>query len=81
MHWNHRIVRRKHTYVDGSTEYTYGIHEVYYDEDGNVETWTVEPTYPHGDSIEDIKWSLKHMAKCLEHPVLDYETMIKKIEG
>lgn len=81
MHWNHRVVRRKYEYNDGKyVEYCYAIHEVYYDEDGKPDTMTKEPTDPHGESIKDLKWSLKKMKECLEHPVLDYETM-EEIEG
>ena len=75
MHWNHRVVRRQYTHSDGSIEYTYTIREVYYDEDGKVDFMTEEPIYPHGESIKDLRWSLEKMKECLEHPVLDYETM------
>ncbi len=70
-HWNHRVVRRSW----GDDEYSYGIHEVYYNVDGSVSSMTKDPTNPRGEDIEELKWSLKKMTECLNHPVLDYETL------
>ena len=68
-HWNHRVIRTPYNIGEKDPYYTYGIHEVYYDEDGPF-SWTVEPIKFTGDSVEDIKWSLEKMLECLSKPVL-----------
>jgi len=43
MYWNYRIMQ----YPDGEC----GIHEVYYDDDGNVESWTQNAVPVEGDDV------------------------------
>ena len=72
-HWNHRITRETITNPDGSTEYLYGIREVYYDDDGNVTSWTSEFIAAVGDSIEDVTVTLSRMSSCIDRGVLDID--------
>lgn len=51
MTWNYRIVE----YADGSG---FGLHEVYYDDDGNEDAMTANPAGFVGESAEDIRGSL-----------------------
>lgn len=73
MTWNHRVMRHESGPIgfcdDGCW---YGIHEVYYDEQGNVDGYTKDALVT-GDNIEDLKWALQKMLECLEKPVLEYE--------
>lgn len=63
MTWNHRVIKDEHG--------QYMIHEVYYDKDGNIETWTENSTSPCGDeSLADLKEDIKIYVKALEKPVL-----------
>ncbi len=46
--WNYRVVRKKNIYIDSANkkervDYTYAIHEAYYDEDGHAGAITQEP--------------------------------------
>ena len=68
MTWNYRIVRKDTT--DG--EY-YGVHEVYYDSDGNTEKATVDPIGPAGDTLKELRQDLAYMLAALRLPVLNYE--------
>lgn len=38
MSWNYRIIKH-----DKDAEVWYGLHEVYYDDKDNVDTWTEDP--------------------------------------
>ena len=84
MTWNHRVVRRE--YPEAASEedrVLYGIHEVYYDEAGVCDATTVEPEPVIGTSVDDLRWTLEHMLRALDKPVLDYETRkeITPLEG
>ena len=72
MNWDYRIMRRT-TITHDYTDIIDGIHEVYYEKDGTVSSWTadaVEIMSEPGDMEEE----LKHVCKALEKPILDYET-------
>jgi hypothetical protein len=78
--WNYRIVRKKNTYIDPKNEkervdYTYSIHEAYYDENGYVGAITREPVEPFGDTVEELRHSLIMMAEAFGQPVLDYNNI------
>ena len=49
MSWNYRIIKH---------EDYYGLHEVYYDDEGEVDAWTLEPLWV-GDDIKDLQDSLE----------------------
>ena len=70
MSWNYRVIRHIHTHNDIDEEY-YQIHEVFYDDDGNPETMTVEGIIPFGDTEEDLKEVMEMMANALTKNVLD----------
>ena len=69
MTWNYRVV---HHLMD-ETDY-YGIHEVYYDEDGRPQNVTVDPMdVGWEESVKGVAQTLKWMRKALKQPVLEYE--------
>lgn len=68
MHWNHRVMRQ---HFDGTDEVTYGIREVFYNDDGSIDGWTAEPIDPHGETVEELRADLERMLACLDRPVLD----------
>ena len=72
MTWNYRVVRKTETGYDNLGEY-YGIHEVYYDDDGNPEMVTVEPVAIVGDTLLELQWEYAHYLRALLKPVLDYD--------
>ena len=69
MHWNYRLMRREH-----SGETTVAIHEVFYDDNGDVDGWTEGPCQPMGASPDGLLDDLKTMLEAFDQPVLDYET-------
>ena len=76
--WNYRVVRKKHICVDSTdnrerVDYTYAIHEAYYDKKGHVGAITDDPVEPFGDNIEELRHSWLMMAEAFGQPVLDYD--------
>ena len=68
MSWNHRLMKMK----DGEDDF-YQIHEVFYDIEGNVESYTKNGVTVGGNNIEEVKWVLLEMLAALDKPVLNYE--------
>ena len=68
MSWNHRVMKMK----DEEDDY-YQIHEVFYDKEGNVESYTKNGVTVGGNNIEEVRWVLQEMLAALDKPVLDYE--------
>jgi len=66
MGWNNRVMR----YKDGSL----GIHEVYYEDDGTVNGYTIEAVGCYGDDLEDLKLGLDLKLQALDREILDYES-------
>ena len=78
--WNYRVVRKKNTYIDPTNkkervDYTYAVHEAYYDENGHVGAITQEPVEPFGDTVEELRHSWVMMAEAFGQPVLDYDNI------
>ena len=74
-HWNHRVMRHvEFSPVQRQEVVWYAIHEVYYNDDGEVNGWKENPDYARGDDLEDLTAYLGLMTEALKHPVLDYET-------
>jgi len=78
--WNYRVVRKKNTYIDPANkkervDYTYAIHEAYYDENGHVGAITQEPVEPFGENVEELRHSWVMMAEAFGQPVLDYSNI------
>ena len=76
--WNYRVVRKKNIFHDSSskkerTDYTYAIHEAYYDKNGFVGAITKDPIEPFGDNIEELRHSWVMMAEAFGKPILDYD--------
>ena len=65
MIWNYRVIRKVE-----KEEYTFGIHEVYYKEDGTVEGWTENHGGPFGETVEELQRKLELMKTALDKPVL-----------
>jgi hypothetical protein len=67
-HWNHRVVRKNGMLA---------IHEVHYATPGASSGpcgTTVDPVDVHGETIEELRWTLEHMLRCLDKPIIDFAT-------
>lgn len=67
--WNYRIM----TLDKGAT---WGIHEVYYDEDGKPNGYTENPQEPYGETLDELKNDLLYMLRAFEKPILTPEDCI-----
>lgn len=79
MSWNYRVVRRRHEY-GGKDVYTFGIHEVYYNDEGKPRNLTVDPVTLCGQSREDVREDLELMLGAFSSPVLDYDEINEVVE-
>lgn len=68
MHWNHRVMA--HTDDMGETYYT--IHEVYYDDSGQPDSWTEKSVPALGYSLDELRGELEQMLAATYKPTLDY---------
>jgi len=64
--WNYRVIKS----LDPIEGDTFQIHEVYYDENGNIAMWTERPTELAEGSIESLKSTLKAMIDATRKPAL-----------
>lgn len=76
MPWNYRMMRQV-----CHDEIIYGIHEVYYDENGNVKNWTVNVLGPKGETYEDFIADFEHWMAAFDKPLLDEIELQNKQEG
>lgn len=49
----------------------YQVHEVYYAEDGSIETWTVDPVEPLGESLTELREDIRYFLAAFRKPVLE----------
>jgi len=95
-HWNHRVCKSISKVDRGNGEVTiitYGIHEVYYLDNGEVYGVTEEPTpiASYHDSVldegtpenclEELQESVKRVQRAMELPVIDLDTLKYAKEG
>jgi hypothetical protein len=66
MTWNYRVIKK-----DGHL----GIHGVYYDEAGKIESYDLEPNKPLGDDLDDLRNVLELMIESLDKEILDFDRL------
>ncbi len=71
--WDHRVVRRNYEYGSGQSEEIFAIHEVYYNNAGEIESMTENPTIPIGNDLEELKKVLENFMTALSKPVIEYD--------
>jgi len=67
--WAHRVMRRK-----DKAGASFGIHEVYFADDGHAEHWTKGPIEAAAGTLKGLRWTLRWMTEALDEPVLDHKT-------
>ena len=74
MTWTYRVIKDE--------EGTHSIAEVYTDtpETGKV-SWTVEPCYPIGEDLDELRRDIHMMLKAFDKPVLDEATLRETIKN
>jgi hypothetical protein len=74
MSWSYRVVKTVTKIPLGDIDISYGIHEVYYDENGDIVNISESLAHPLSDDLEGLKWSLERMMEACNKPVIDYNT-------
>ena len=64
MSWNYRVVTQ-----DGGA--SYGIHEVYYTQDGSIRCWSESPMNPYGEDLGELRDDLERMSRAFDRPILE----------
>lgn len=73
MGWQCRVVKKVTKIPLGEIDTTYEIHDVYLDE--NLDIVNIgRLSFPMGDDIESLQWSLERMMEACKKPVIDYNT-------
>ena len=84
MGWNHRLCKQTHELASGEKVVSYGIHEVFYNEDDTIYGITVDPVsvgfdlfegIDDEDPVESATWTLNKMIEALNKPILDLDTI------
>lgn len=70
MTWNYRVIKSVYDVVGQPDEVTYGIHEVYYDEDGKPTSCTAEPVSLYGETLEELQEEAARFVQACTLPVL-----------
>ena len=81
MYWNHRVIKKEYKNEFGEIEQSFAIHECYYDEESKFSNvYTKDPIEAEASSIEDLRWLLEKMIKCLDFPVIEVNDDIERNE-
>ena len=65
MFWNYRIIKH-----DKKKPVFFAVHEVFYNDKGNVENWTADPIDISGETKKELIAVLGRMTEDLKQPVL-----------
>ncbi len=74
MTWNYRLVKKA---IPDSPHYTYGIHEVYYNEDGTAWGVTEDPVDMSAEHLNDLKIQWDMLVEAFGRPVIEYDEFCK----
>lgn len=69
MSWNYRVIKKAEE-KNENLESMFGVHEVFYDEDGDVVFWDDEPACVTGESFQAVADEFDMMALAFQKPVL-----------
>lgn len=69
-HWNHRIVKKTWHKGEEDEEDSYGVHEVFYDDDNKIYGYTENPIDLSTDSIDSLREYLQWCMNALDKPIL-----------
>lgn len=80
MSWNYRVVKRTESVPHfGEPVISYGIHEVYYNENGKITGLTVEPIKIIADNHLELYDTIDRITKSLNKKTVIYETLEEEI--
>lgn len=75
MSWNYRVCHRPSVTGGG-----YQIHEVYYEDDGEIKFYSSKPIAAHGDISEELYQDMCMMMDAFDKDPLDLDALDKMFE-
>lgn len=73
MTWNHRVIKYETRNLFGDPDVGYAIHEVFYNNDGEICGMTSDAVKPWGDTKEELREELLRMLAALDKPDIDLD--------
>lgn len=69
MYWNYRVIKKP---PQSATQESacFEVHEVFYDENDDIEAWTKDACSPMGETMEELIDDINYFQQALKHPVL-----------
>jgi hypothetical protein len=67
MSWNYRVIEHEEMFY---------IHEVYYNDNGDIYAISEDPAGPAGETLEELKDDMEHYRQALDRPVLKLSEII-----
>jgi len=80
MSWNYRLCKQTVTTPSGELETVFAIHEVYYEEDGQITAWTERPAYPMGETRDEFLGDMYHYRQAVEKGIVDLDVAHPEIK-
>ena len=71
-YWNFRVLKKDNSLA---------IHSVYYNDEGKIVSWSLEPEFPNGDDIEELRTDLTLMLEATEKEIVDVEAIERESEN
>ncbi|HAS50238.1 MAG TPA: hypothetical protein DCS21_00175 [Gammaproteobacteria bacterium] len=65
--WNYRVIRKEHD----SGDTTFHIHEVYYDESGTIDGWTMKSVRPMGETESELREDIHYFMSAFRKETLE----------
>ncbi|OHD71510.1 MAG: hypothetical protein A2W19_16005 [Spirochaetes bacterium RBG_16_49_21] len=72
-YWDYRVIRKTQ-----NDAVSYEIHEVYYNDKDEIESWTEEPVSPMGETCNELRNDIFYFMSAFRHPVLNMVQEDKK---
>lgn len=66
-YWNYRVIE---------SEEVFRIHEVYYNQKGEITAFSENPITPLGDTLDELRGDLEYYMQALDRPVLKKEEIV-----
>ena len=76
MSWDYRVFKKKI-----GNDFVYEVHEVYYNLDGTIRSWTENPINPTGGTSEELKKDFYRQLDAFDKPILDYDQLPPEFSG
>lgn len=67
MRWDYRVIEHNGMFT---------IHEVYYNDRGDITSMSQDPMGPSGDTLEELKGDMEYFLQALGLPVLKKEEIV-----